>query len=159
MASDCGLEYYCKVSWKKGKFVSNTGRKAKNSQDIMIFSKGKARALRLDAKRTRKSGTLTYMSGASGMLPCEFNVDPVPKAKRIHPGELPVSLCESVIQYLTEKGEIVLDSFAGSGSIGMAALKTGRNSLLIESGHSEAKCMRDRFKRREEELAETELSA
>ena len=37
---------------KKGTFVSNTGRKAKNTQDIMIFSKGKARNMRYDKKRT-----------------------------------------------------------------------------------------------------------
>lgn len=159
MAAGCGLEYYCKVSWKKGRFVSNTGRKAKNSQDIMIFSKGKARALRLDAKRTKRSGELTYMSGANGMLPCEFNVEPVPKADRIHPGELPVSLCGSVIHYLTKPGEIVLDPFAGSGSIGMAALKAGRSSILIESGHLEAERMRERFKQREKELAGTVISA
>ncbi len=46
----CGFMYYSKVTWKKGNFVSNTGRKSKNSQDVMIFSKGKARNLRIDAK-------------------------------------------------------------------------------------------------------------
>ena len=49
-AEECGLLYYSKVTWKKGNFVSNTGRKAKNSQDVMIFSKGKARNMRLDMK-------------------------------------------------------------------------------------------------------------
>ena len=38
-AKEAGFIYYSKVAWKKGTFVSNTGRKAKNTQDIMIFSK------------------------------------------------------------------------------------------------------------------------
>ena len=50
MAEKAGFQYYTKVAWKKGTFVSNTGRKAKNTQDIMIFSKGKARSMRIDKK-------------------------------------------------------------------------------------------------------------
>ena len=51
MAKKAGFEYYAKVPWKKGSFVSNTGRNAKNTEDIMIFSKGKARSLRPDKQR------------------------------------------------------------------------------------------------------------
>ena len=43
LAQEAGFQYYAKVSWKKGTFVSNTGRKSKNTEDVMIFSKGKAR--------------------------------------------------------------------------------------------------------------------
>mgnify|MGYP000638804607 FL=1 len=41
-AKEAGFVYYSKVSWKKGTFVSNTGRKAKNTQDIMNFFKRKS---------------------------------------------------------------------------------------------------------------------
>lgn len=50
-ARKSGLEYYAKVSWKKGDFVANTGRKSKNTEDILFFTKGKCRNLRLDAKK------------------------------------------------------------------------------------------------------------
>ena len=69
--------YYSKVTWKKGSFISNTGRKAKNTQDVMIFSKGKARNMRLDKKKTAATGQLSYMSGCNGMLPTMFDVQPV----------------------------------------------------------------------------------
>lgn len=72
-AKEAGFIYYSKVAWKKGTFVSNTGRKAKNTQDIMIFSKGKARNMRIDTKRTEQTGKLTYMSGCKGMLPTKVN--------------------------------------------------------------------------------------
>ena len=131
-AAQCGLEYYSKVSWKKGRFVSNTGRKAKNTQDILIFTKGKARSLRIDRKKTKQTGEPCYMSGAAGILPAMFDIEPVPREKKIHQSELPVELCEQLIEYFTKEGEVVLDQFAGSGAVGIAALKKGRRSILIE---------------------------
>lgn len=131
-AKEAGFIYYSKVAWKKGTFVSNTGRKAKNTQDIMIFSKGKARKMRFDKKKSDMVGMDVYMSGCNGMLPTMFDVQPVSKKNRIHQSELPVSLCEQILGFLTYKGEIVLDSFAGSGAVGEAALNTKRSCILIE---------------------------
>lgn len=145
MAKESGLDYYCKVSWKKGKFLSNTGRKAKNTQDIMIFTKGKARNLRLDAKRTKETGRPCYMSGAAGMLPAMFDVEPVPRNQKIHQSELPVALCEQLLEYLTKDGEVILDQFAGSGAIGAAALRKGRRCILIEKMHENVEKIRIRL--------------
>ncbi|MGN6710126.1 DNA-methyltransferase [Anaerocolumna jejuensis] len=131
-AKECGLLYYSKVAWKKGNFVSNTGRKSKNTQDIMIFSKGKARSMRLDVKRTKNTGIEHFMSGTNGMLPTFFDVSPVERKYRIHQSELPLTLCEQVLNYVTYKGEVVLDSFAGSGVVGEASLNLHRNCILIE---------------------------
>ena len=146
-AAQCGLEYYSKVSWKKGRFVSNTGRKAKNTQDILIFTKGKARCLRLDRKKTKQTGEPCYMSGAAGMLPAMFDIEPVPREQKIHQSELPVELCEQLIEYLTKEGEVVLDQFAGSGAVGIAALKKGRRSILIEKSAETVRRMRRRVKK------------
>jgi len=51
MAEKAGLEYYSTVPWKKGDFVANTGRKAKNTELVVMFTKGKARSLKLDMKK------------------------------------------------------------------------------------------------------------
>lgn len=144
-AEECGLQYYAKVTWKKGSFVSNTGRKAKNTQDVMIFSKGKARSLRLDAKKTAATGKECYMSGTAGMLPTMFDVAPVAKADRIHQSELPISLVEQILEFVTKEGEVVLDTFAGSGVVGEAALNKGRNCILIEKLHENVEKICHRF--------------
>lgn len=101
----------------------------------MIFTKGKARNLRLDAKRSKQTGEVVYMRGAAGMLPPVFDVDPVPRKQKIHQSELPVALCEQLLEYLTKGGEIILDQFAGSGAVGVAALNRGRRCVLIEKVH------------------------
>ncbi len=131
-AKKAGFLYYSKVPWKKGTFVSNTGRKAKNTQDVMIFSKGKARNMRYDKKKSDENGEKCYMSGCKGMLPTEFDVQAVSKKDRIHQSELPIALCEQIQDYVTYEGEVVLDSFAGSGVVGEAALMMKRNCILIE---------------------------
>lgn len=147
-AEQCGLLYYSKVTWKKGDFVSNTGRKAKNTQDVMIFSKGKARALRLDAKKTKSTGTECYMSGTNKMLPTMFDIPPVSKNDRIHQSELPLSLVEQILQYVTLEGETVLDTFAGSGVVGEAALNLNRNCILIEILKDNIEIIKNRLTRK-----------
>lgn len=132
MAKECGLLYYAKVPWKKGNFISNTGRKSKNTEDIMIFSKGKARALRIDVKKSKREGINRYMSGTNGMLPTCFDVQAVSAKDRIHQSEKPIELYEEIIEYVTREDEVILDQFSGSGNVGVAALNKNRNCILIE---------------------------
>lgn len=132
MAKEVGFNYYSKVPWKKGSFISNTGRKSKNTEDIMIFTKGKARKLRLDVKKTNKTGVTQYMSGTNGMLPTMFDVQAVGNKNKIHQSEKPTELWEQILEYVTKENEIVLDQFAGSGSVGEACIKTNRKCILIE---------------------------
>lgn len=49
-----------------------------------------------------------------------------------HPTEKPVSLLEWLIKTYTNEGEIILDNCMGSGSTGVAAMKTGRRFIGIE---------------------------
>lgn len=145
MAKQAGFLYYSKVTWKKGTFVSNTGRKAKNSQDIMIFSKGKARPMRYDKKKSDRTGKTCYMSGCKGMLPTMFDIQPVSQKEKIHQSELPVELCEKIIEFMTYEGEIILDSFAGSGAVGVAALNKKRSCILIEILKENIEKIKNRF--------------
>ncbi len=49
-----------------------------------------------------------------------------------HPAIFPVELAEKVIAYYSFKGDVVLDPFAGIGTVGRAAVKLGRRFVLIE---------------------------
>ena len=53
-----------------------------------------------------------------------------------HPARFPVQLPEFFIKFLTESGDLVLDPFAGSGTLFIAAERTGRRGRGIEiDGH------------------------
>lgn len=146
MAQEAGLQYYSKIPWIKGTFVSNTGRKSKNSEDMMIFSKGKPRAMRPDVKKDlAEPDKKHYMSGTAKMLPTDFNVQAVPKKEIISQSEKPVGLVEELLSYLTFEGELVLDQFAGSGVVGEACINKGRNCILIENDAEKVKNIRNRL--------------
>lgn len=133
MAMKAGFVYYSKVPWKKGDFVANTGRKSKNTEDVLFFTKGKARSLHPDAKKDKAEPEVKhYMSGAHGMLPAAFDFAPPSKAERIHQAEKPLGLLKAILDYVTLPGEWVLDQFAGSGVLGQAAMEMGRKCYLIE---------------------------
>jgi site-specific DNA-methyltransferase (adenine-specific) len=49
-----------------------------------------------------------------------------------HPTQKPVPLCEYLIRTYTNEGETVLDNTMGSGSTGVAAVRTNRNFIGME---------------------------
>lgn len=52
---------------------------------------------------------------------------------RIHPTQKPLGLMEELIGLLTDRGDTVLDPFAGSATTTLAAINTGRKSMAFES--------------------------
>ena len=52
--------------------------------------------------------------------------------KQIHPTQKPIALLEYLIRTYTNENETVLDNCMGSGSTGIACLKTNRNFIGIE---------------------------
>jgi len=156
MAEETGLKYFAKVSWVKGNFVSNTGRKSKNLEDVMVFSNGEPRALKLDAKKNLAVASennldikgkssyevrdmlmdnnlpVFFMKGTNGMLPTAFIHQPKNIKDKVVEAEKPVKLIEEIIGYISKPYEVLLDQFAGSGNFVIACYNTERNSIAIE---------------------------
>ena len=127
MAQENGFKYFAKVAWKKGNFISNTGRKSKNVEDVMIFSNGEPRSLKLDAKKNlaianennldvkgkssyevrdmlqENNLDVYYMKGTNGMLPTAFDYQPKNTKDKIMEAEKPVELIEEIIACYNKK--------------------------------------------------------
>ena len=89
-------------------------------------------AARVEAEKMLQSRKRT----ASGLIQCV-----VPNTitysgglgrDKIHPTQKPVEILEYFIALLSNRGDTVLDTFAGSGSTGVACYNTGRDCWLIE---------------------------
>ena len=100
----------------------------KGTQDIdTVFEEAKKEAKRMlnDRKKTEDGlvqcvipNTITYSGGLG--------------KNKIHPTQKPVEILEYFIELCTNPGDLVLDTFAGSGSTGVAAKNTGRDCVLVE---------------------------
>lgn len=100
-----------------------------NSLDSLdaIFAKAKKEAEEMLKSRKRDDkglvqcvipNTITYSGGLG--------------KDKIHPTQKPTEILEYFIELLSNKGDTVLDTFAGSGSTGIACHKLSRNCILIE---------------------------
>jgi DNA modification methylase len=99
-----------------------------NLDDLdVIFAKAKKEAEEMLKNRKRDSkglvqcvipNTITYSGGLG--------------RDKIHPTQKPVEILEYFIELLSNKGDTVLDTFAGSGSTGIACHNLARNCILVE---------------------------
>jgi site-specific DNA-methyltransferase (adenine-specific) len=54
-------------------------------------------------------------------------------APKYHVSQKPVRVMVQLIEWFTKPGDVICDPYAGSGSTGIACLKTGRRCILIEN--------------------------
>lgn len=54
--------------------------------------------------------------------------------ERVHATQTPLSLWMEIVEDFTDPGEIVLDPFCGSGSLGIACVRLGRRYIGIDNG-------------------------
>ena len=69
-----------------------------------------------------------------------------PAYDKRHPAIFPLELAEKVITYYSFKDDVVLDPFAGIGTVGKAAVKLGRRFVLIEQNPEYIAIIRDEAK-------------
>ena len=67
------------------------------------------------------------------------------KERTGYPTQKPIALAERIIRASSNPGELVLDPFAGSGTVGAAAEQLGRRYLLIDDNPEAVAVMRERL--------------
>ncbi len=107
---------------------------------ILVWDKGSARNIpgryRQDCEfivwATNGPREVDWTPGFTAAPGC-YHIPGVPTKKKHHQTEKPVELIESLLRIAPEGGEI-LDPFMGSGTTGVACVKTGRKFTGIELG-------------------------
>ena len=84
----------------------------------------------------------------------QFNVWPIANASvpesidgSKHPSRTPLALADKWVRYICPPGGTVLDPFNGSGTMGVAAVASGRNYIGIEQHEEWVNVARDRIAR------------
>ncbi len=104
IAEQVGFKFWKPLVWDKQKIGMGYHYRSRH-EFILFFEKGK-----------RKLNDL----GVPDVLAC-------PRIYNGYPTEKPVGISEVLVQQSTEVGEVVIDPFMGSGSVGVAAVKNQRH--------------------------------
>ena len=105
-AERAGFKFWKPLVWDKRTIGMGYHYRARY-EFILFFEKGK--------RRLNNLGVADIIS--------------VPRVHRGYPAEKPPEVSEILIQQSTAAGEIVADPFMGSGSVGVAALRSGRRFI------------------------------
>jgi site-specific DNA-methyltransferase (adenine-specific) len=73
-------------------------------------------------------------------------VSPTGKEKTGYPTQKPLGILERIVRVHSNPGDTVLDFFAGSGTTGVAAVRNGRSSILIDQSPEACTLMRKRLR-------------
>ncbi len=94
-------------------------------------------------------GLVTPEKAARGKTPTDVwwltIVSPTGKEKTGYPTQKPLKLLERIIAVHSDKGDQVLDFFAGSGTTGVAAAQLGRDYTLIDNNAEAIRIMQQRL--------------
>lgn len=125
----------------------------KTHENILVFGNGKVRfnPQKLPKEKPQKQGKYKTTEDSSlvtdkyrkNMIAGKIYTHSCPKTiqsfikdkrstKQLHPTQKPVLLFEYLIKTYTNEGETVLDNCVGSGTTGIACMKTKRNFIGIE---------------------------
>lgn len=144
------------ITWEKETFVpeSQVDRPVMSHEYILLFSKSKTYKWNSsEAKELPSNGDLTNMR----QLRSVWKITPA-NGKNGHPAPFPEKLVERCLLITTDKGDIVLDPFLGSGTTALVAEKLGRQFIgvdLVKEYIDQAyDSLRKRFPRRKPKLVE-----
>ncbi len=94
-------------------------------------------------------GLQTPERAARGKLPTDVwwhtIVSPTGREKTGYPTQKPLGVLRRIVQASSSEGDWCLDAFAGSGTLGAAALELGRRPILCDSSPEAAALMHDRL--------------
>jgi DNA modification methylase len=110
------LAFFQAVVWDKSARGNGMGWRYRRNYEFVMVSH-------------RKGGRLAW---ADDSVQVPNVVRHMPVLDRVHPNEKPVAMIADFIRWHTNPGDLVLDPFMGSCSVGVACVQAGRNFIGIE---------------------------
>ena len=104
--------FFC--DWRSYAFFYNY------QHELMLFTT-KRNAFNVKGTHSIITGILSFSNGAKKT-----------NGEKLHPTQKPIELIEKFITDSTEAGDVILDTFTGSGTTGVACIRTGRKFIGME---------------------------
>lgn len=126
--------FYCMCNAKNLQSVLNAGTDAKFIiQTVLVWSKGMHTPSQYYLPNIEfivlfRKGNAKYINEMGSKALIEINGI----RNKKHPSEKPIELFSLFVKNSSNKADVVLDPFAGHGSLALSCLKTERNFIVIE---------------------------
>jgi site-specific DNA-methyltransferase (adenine-specific) len=151
----------------------------KEHESVLVFGKGKVTynpimQERAESGKQRTKHLVNYKSGAEvyekGNLKNEVrdnklselryprSIQKFNRERGLHPTQKPVALFEYLIKTYSNEGDVILDNCMGSGTTGVAALRTKRSFIGFERESKYVKIANQRIENVKDEIAERKLT-
>lgn len=145
LAGNVGWNLQDVIVWDKGRSLpwSHRGRFRNVSEFILLLSKGRVRKFDVDAVRDNSDLSSYWVKyperyNPDGKAPADIWHFPIPvqgswaNSKIRHFCPFPPGLVERMLLITSEKGDVVLDPFAGTGTVLAVASALGRRGVGVE---------------------------
>jgi len=150
-AEQCEVYVFCRWS------MVNVWMDAVNSlhpefdvKNVLMWDKGTPGMGDIEANWAFSWEAIVYAKRGRRPIPVRrssiLTFDRTPHQHMIHPTQKPVALLEELIKMSTDKGDLVVDPFSGSGATAVAANNLGRIGLGIELDEFYIERSRERLK-------------
>jgi site-specific DNA-methyltransferase (adenine-specific) len=152
-----GLLYKGTICWNKQFAIGGDlqGAAKRDWEPIIYLAKGKPKLNPLEVYRKLTKGEKKCKSckqpkrelqERKRISEIEDWVFSLPKSEKIgHPTQKPVALAKRFIEWMTKRGDLILDPFAGSGTTLVASKLQGRNSVGFEMDEEFSQLAKERL--------------
>ncbi len=126
------------IAWDRIKCRGATKNLASGREDILWFIKSDNYTFnKIYSNTPKKTGGMGTKNNQKNrcLTNVFYDISPIPpwSPERVkHPTQKPLQLMERLVTIFSNKNDLVLDCFSGSGTTGVAAKKLNRQFILIE---------------------------
>ena len=128
------------IIWsRKRAFNSSRGNALSSGYEPICYytngDKGTFNTIKIKPNTTRKEYTEGILKEGITLSDVWDDISALPhnsKEKLNHPTQKPYKLIERLVLMLSNEGDMILDNFAGSGTLGEVCINTNRECILIE---------------------------
>ena len=146
---------YCFCSWHNVDVFKQAIEKKFKVKNILIWEKNNTSMGDLKGSYAPKYEMIIFAHKGRKLLN-GFRYADIIKARRTgnknHPTEKPVDLLETIIKNSSDENSVVFDGFMGSGSTGVACVKTNRHFIGIELDEGYFKIAKKRIEEADNDL-------
>lgn len=148
MENDLGMNFINWISWHYTQGIGKTKGFSPRHDDILMFSKSSSYTFNLDDVRIPQKyyRKVNNMRGANPGDVWEIShIHYCQRGRQPHPTQKPEAIIERMVLASSNKGDMVVDPFSGSGTTLRVCQQLGRNAVGIELNAEYVEQTKDRL--------------